>query len=105
MCRAKLSSHRIDYAKPPIKWRHPTLFLSQLRTKVLVILIGFVSLSPSLLYILVHHSDYQIERSTMWWLQATLGVALLPKAWGQTDAFEFIWPVNTNQCGVSNPSD
>lgn len=37
----------------------------------------------------------------MWWLQAALGVALLPSTWAQTDAFEFTWPGVTDQCGVS----
>jgi len=38
----------------------------------------------------------------MWWLQGALGVALLPKVWSQTDAFEFSWPGDTDQCGVSD---
>jgi hypothetical protein len=38
----------------------------------------------------------------MWWLQAAFAVALLPKAWGQTDAFEFSWPGITDQCAVSD---
>jgi len=40
----------------------------------------------------------------MWWLQGALGLALLPKIWAQTDAFEFSWPGTTDQCGVSNLS-
>lgn len=37
----------------------------------------------------------------MWWLQAAIAVASTPTVWGQTDAFEFSWPGNTDQCGVS----
>ena len=47
------------------------------------------------------NQPFDLSRHTMWWLQAALGVALLPKAWGQTDAFEFSWPGDTDQCGVS----
>jgi hypothetical protein len=34
-------------------------------------------------------------------LCALAALALAPKAWSQTDAFEFKWPGNTDQCGVS----
>jgi hypothetical protein len=51
-----------------------------------------------LVFLPVYHHT---RRSIMWWLQVALGVALLPKILAQTDAFEFSWPGNTNQCGVS----